>query len=52
MRAFGDVSSLVEMRDVVRASTRLDTYEPDGGRARWDELYGRFTDIVSPKVLS
>src|SRR5207244_2642892 len=46
MHAFGDVSSLVEMRELVRASTRLEPYEPDPERARWDELYGRFTEIV------
>jgi rhamnulokinase len=52
MHAFGDVSSLGEMRELVRASTRLDSYEPDGERARWDDLYGRFTEIVRPKVAT
>jgi rhamnulokinase len=52
MHAFGDVASLAEMRELVRASTRLDTYDPDGERGRWDELYGRFTDIVSPKAVA
>jgi hypothetical protein len=52
MHAFGDVSSLAEMRDLVRASTRLDTYEPDGDRAPWDDLHGRFTEIVRPKVVT
>jgi rhamnulokinase len=52
MHAFGDVSSLDEMRDIVRSSTRLDTYEPDGERGRWDELYGRFAELRSPKVVT
>ena len=52
MHAFGDVSSLGEMRELVRASTRLGSYEPDGERARWDDLYGRFTEIVRPKVAT
>lgn len=52
MHAFGDVASLAEMRELVRASTRLERYEPDPDRAPWDDLYGRFTEIVQPKAVA
>jgi rhamnulokinase len=52
MHAFGDLTSLSEMRAVVRASTPLQSYEPGGDRGRWDELYGRFTGILRPKVAT
>ena len=52
MHAFGDVSSLREMREIVRASTRLERYEPDAHRGRWDDLYGRFTEIVRPRAVT
>ena len=52
MHAFGDLASRAEMRAVVHASTPLQTYEPDGDRGRWDELYGRFTGILRPKVAT
>jgi len=40
-RACGDISSLAELRAVVRASSQLETFEPRA-RARWDEAYARF----------
>jgi rhamnulokinase len=52
MHAFGDLASLAEMRAVVRASTLLETYEPDPDRDRWDDLYGRFSEILRPKVAT
>ena len=51
MHAFRDVASLEEMRDVVRASVRLQEYEPDPGRERWDDLYGRFVTIARPEAV-
>lgn len=52
MHAFGDISSPAEARDIIRASTRLATYHPDPARTRWDDLYGRFTEIVRPKAVT
>jgi rhamnulokinase len=52
MHAFGDVGSLREMRQLVRESVRLTTYEPDPERARWDDLYGRFGEIVRPRAVA
>jgi rhamnulokinase len=52
MHAFGDVASLREMREVVRASAELLTYEPAPDRGRWDDLYGRFTEIVRPTAVA
>jgi rhamnulokinase len=51
MHAFGDVGSLAEMRALVRASTTLETYEPDRERGRWDDLYGRFLEVVRPPAV-
>jgi rhamnulokinase len=46
MHAFGDVGSLDEMRDIVRASTSLQTFEPAPHRERWDAVYSRFSAVV------
>ena len=43
--ASGDIGSLSEARDVVRASTPIRTYEPHGS-ADWDDAYGRFLKLV------
>ena len=52
MHAFGDVGSLREIRDLVRASVQLVEYEPADDRARWDELYGRFSEILQLKAVA
>lgn len=44
--AQGRVSSLAEIREVVRRSVEVQVYEPDGGAAYWEEAYGRFLGIV------
>ena len=44
--ASGELGSLSEARDIVRASTPIQTYEPKLSAA-WDDAYGRFLDLVS-----
>ncbi len=44
--ALGDVGSLSEVREVVRNSVEVTTFEPRGDRSRWDEFYARFLKIV------
>ena len=39
--AFGDVGSLGDMRELVRSSTEVETYEPDPSGERWEALYDR-----------
>jgi len=43
--ALGRVSSLAELRSIVRDSFELRTYEP-AGAADWDEAYGRFKGVL------
>jgi rhamnulokinase len=50
MHAFGDVGSLAEMRQIVRGSTELVTYEPDGATDRWTELYDGFRAVSAREV--
>ena len=38
MQAFGEVSSLTEMREVVRTSTEIRAFEPDPAADRWNAL--------------
>jgi rhamnulokinase len=52
MHAFGDLASLSEMREVVRASSTLTAYEPDSATERWTDLYGRFRAVLEPEVLT
>jgi rhamnulokinase len=52
LHAFGDVASLTEMRQVVRSSTQLSSYEPDSAAERWNELYGRFRAVLDSEVLT
>ncbi len=40
-RAAGEIGSLSELRDVVRRSTGLKTFEP-ADRGRWEDAFGRF----------
>jgi rhamnulokinase len=51
MHAFGDVGSLTEMREIVRDSTDLVTYEPDAAEGRWNDLYERFRAISAREVV-
>lgn len=44
--AAGHIGSLAEARDVVRASTPVQTYTP-GPSAPWDDAYGRFSTLVA-----
>jgi rhamnulokinase len=46
LKAFGELGGLPEMRALVRASTELVRYEPDGEAERWEALYDRFAGIV------
>ena len=50
-RACGELSSLEEIRDVVRRSSELKTYEPRE-TAAWNEAYGRFARLLGVKVDS
>jgi rhamnulokinase len=52
LHAFGDVGSLAEMRELVRSSTELRTYEPDPAAGRWEALYARFRDVLDAEVLT
>jgi rhamnulokinase len=49
--AFGEVGSLAEMRELVRRSTDVRTYEPDGDE-RWTALYERFSRLVEKEVVA
>ena len=41
--ARGDIADLKQLREVVRASFPIETFEPNAvERARWDEAYARF----------
>ena len=44
--ASGEIGSLSEARDIVRASTSIQTYEPKPSAA-WDDAYGRFLNLVT-----
>ena len=44
-RACGELSSLADIREVVRRSSRLDTYEP-ANTAAWDNAYARFVELL------
>jgi rhamnulokinase len=50
----GHVGSLEEIRAVVRRSTELSRYEPEGNEDDWDGLQERFSGIMnaSPKIDS
>ncbi len=44
--ALGELTSLDDMRQVVRASFPLELYEPQGFREVWDELYAKFIKLI------
>ena len=46
----GEISSLAEGREVVRASVEPSLHEPDE-RAEWDEARARFAAIVTGRSL-
>jgi rhamnulokinase len=45
-RSAGELDSLADIREVVRASSKLQRYEPSEEPA-WQEAYGRFQEFVS-----
>lgn len=45
-RTSGEIGSLSEIRDIVRASSVLKRYEPEN-QAAWRDAYQRFNDLVS-----
>ena len=51
LHAFGEVGSLSELRELVRRSTDVRTYEPDGDE-RWTALYERFSTLVEKEVVA
>jgi hypothetical protein len=50
----GYVGSLEEIRAVVRRSTELSRYEPEGDEDDWDKLRERFSGVMdaSPEIDS
>jgi rhamnulokinase len=48
VRASGELGSLAEMRDVIRASSEMQRYEPAKHTA-WDEAAGRFDKLCSKR---
>src|SRR5207302_7752462 len=52
MHAFGDVGPLEEMRELVRRSTSIRSYEPDPAVDRWSELYARFRAVLGSEVVT
>lgn len=51
LHAFGELGSLAEMRELVRSSTQIRTYEPDADHAPWDALYDRFLRVLHPDLV-
>ena len=52
LHAFGDVGGLDEMRELVRRSTTLASFEPDPAADRWDALYDTFLTVLDSEVLT
>ena len=44
VRASGELSSLAEMREVIRKSSDVVTFQP-GKPAAWEDASGRFADL-------
>ena len=42
----GELSSVVEARELVRRSVETETYEP-GDTAAWDEAFGRYRQLTA-----
>ncbi|HUK44378.1 MAG TPA: rhamnulokinase family protein [Gaiellaceae bacterium] len=51
LHASGELGSLAEMRELVRASTKVRAYEPDAGASQWESLYDRFLHVVRPGLV-
>ena len=51
LHALGQVASLSEMRELVRASAEIRVHEPDAELDRWEALYDRFVRIVQPGLV-
>jgi rhamnulokinase len=50
LRAFGEIGSLAEMRDLVRRSSEIHTYEPGPGTA-WEAVYERFLAVAGRRLV-
>ena len=48
--ALGAVSSLDEIRDVVRRSFAPARYEPEGDRAAWNAAYATYLELIAGSV--
>ena len=44
-RTSGSVGSLSQIRDIVRASSTMQRYEPQN-TSQWNDAYGRFIDLI------
>lgn len=44
--AAGEIGDIAEARELVRRSTELAVYEPQGDRAAWDAAYERFLKLI------
>lgn len=44
--ALGDIGSLADAREIVRASIEVETYTPSRDRSAWDEAYHRFQKLT------
>lgn len=49
-RTAGEIGSLKEIRDVVRASCTMKRYEPQQSAA-WSEAYGRFSELLESRMI-
>ena len=45
-RTSGEVGSLAEIREVVRASSEMKRYEP-ADQPAWNDAYGRFRELLA-----
>ena len=52
LHAFGEVGGPEEMRELVRRSTDVTSYEPDGDPERWADLYQRFRTAIELEVAA
>jgi len=50
LHAFGELGSLIEMRELVRSSIEVQTFEPDPA-AQGEALYDRFLRVARPELV-
>ena len=48
-RTSGSVGSLSQIRDIVRASSTMQRYEPEH-KSQWDEAYKRFSELLKRRI--